>query len=225
MTSAGRSGCSISTPVVTEHERTSGNLEERQALGHGVGPGLREHDDEIAVAEMAERMREADVAVLRLHRRIACDHAQTVGVAEPVEQRRELAGPRREGGRRAAGGLGDLRSGQRHAVSFIPQQLTIRRYVGPVTVIRRRPPPRSRAGCTDHHGDPMTPLDRAVGTLLGLACGDAVGTTLEFRAPGTFEPITDMFSEGTIAATLEDGTLLAVLQRIRRWFEKERASS
>jgi ADP-ribosyl-[dinitrogen reductase] hydrolase len=42
----------------------------------------------------------------------------------------------------------------------------------------------------------MTPLDRAVGTLLGLACGDAVGTTLEFKPPGTFEPITDMVGGG-----------------------------
>jgi ADP-ribosylglycohydrolase len=42
----------------------------------------------------------------------------------------------------------------------------------------------------------MTPLDRAVGTLLGLACGDAVGTTLEFRSPGTFDPITDMVGGG-----------------------------
>lgn len=38
--------------------------------------------------------------------------------------------------------------------------------------------------------------DRAVGALLGLACGDAVGTTLEFRAPGTFEPITDLVGGG-----------------------------
>jgi ADP-ribosyl-[dinitrogen reductase] hydrolase len=30
------------------------------------------------------------------------------------------------------------------------------------------------------------------GALLGLAVGDALGTTLEFRRPGTFEPITDM---------------------------------
>lgn len=42
----------------------------------------------------------------------------------------------------------------------------------------------------------MNPLDRAIGTLLGLACGDAVGTTLEFRAPGTFEPITDLVGGG-----------------------------
>jgi len=41
-----------------------------------------------------------------------------------------------------------------------------------------------------------TPMDRAVGTLLGLACGDAVGTTLEFKPPGTFEAITDMVGGG-----------------------------
>lgn len=39
-------------------------------------------------------------------------------------------------------------------------------------------------------------VDRAVGALLGLACGDAVGTTLEFRPPGTFSPITDMVGGG-----------------------------
>jgi ADP-ribosyl-[dinitrogen reductase] hydrolase len=39
-------------------------------------------------------------------------------------------------------------------------------------------------------------LDRAVGALLGLACGDAVGTTLEFRQPGTFTPIDDMVGGG-----------------------------
>jgi len=41
-----------------------------------------------------------------------------------------------------------------------------------------------------------TAMDRAVGTLLGLACGDAVGTTLEFTRPGTFAPITDMVGGG-----------------------------
>jgi len=39
-------------------------------------------------------------------------------------------------------------------------------------------------------------MDRAVGTLLGLACGDAVGTTLEFKRPGSFSPITDMVGGG-----------------------------
>ena len=39
-------------------------------------------------------------------------------------------------------------------------------------------------------------LDRYRGALLGLAAGDALGTTLEFRAPGTFEPIDDMNGGG-----------------------------
>jgi len=34
------------------------------------------------------------------------------------------------------------------------------------------------------------------GCLLGLATGDAVGTTLEFRPPGSFEPLTDMVGGG-----------------------------
>lgn len=38
--------------------------------------------------------------------------------------------------------------------------------------------------------------DRFLGCLIGLAVGDAVGTTLEFRKPGTFEPITDMVGGG-----------------------------
>jgi ADP-ribosyl-[dinitrogen reductase] hydrolase len=42
----------------------------------------------------------------------------------------------------------------------------------------------------------VTGLDRAIGALLGLAIGDAVGTTLEFRAPGTFTPIDDMVGGG-----------------------------
>ena len=38
--------------------------------------------------------------------------------------------------------------------------------------------------------------DRFRGCLLGLAAGDALGTTLEFRPPGSFEPITDMVGGG-----------------------------
>jgi len=34
------------------------------------------------------------------------------------------------------------------------------------------------------------------GALLGLACGDAVGTTVEFQPRGTFEPVTDMVGQG-----------------------------
>ncbi|MCB0976929.1 MAG: ADP-ribosylglycohydrolase family protein [Acidimicrobiales bacterium] len=42
---------------------------------------------------------------------------------------------------------------------------------------------------------------RAIGALLGLAVGDAVGTTLEFKPPGTFEPITDMVGGGPFGLT------------------------
>ncbi len=42
----------------------------------------------------------------------------------------------------------------------------------------------------------MTGLERAVGALLGLATGDAVGTTLEFKRPGNFTPIDDLVGGG-----------------------------
>lgn len=45
----------------------------------------------------------------------------------------------------------------------------------------------------------MTVISRAAryrGCLLGLACGDALGTTVEFSPPGTFEPLTDMVGKG-----------------------------
>jgi ADP-ribosyl-[dinitrogen reductase] hydrolase len=42
----------------------------------------------------------------------------------------------------------------------------------------------------------MTTLDRYRGALLGLAAGDALGTTLEFERPGSFEPLTDMVGGG-----------------------------
>jgi ADP-ribosyl-[dinitrogen reductase] hydrolase len=42
----------------------------------------------------------------------------------------------------------------------------------------------------------MTTLDRYRGCLLGLAAGDALGTTLEFELPGSFEPLTDMVGGG-----------------------------
>lgn len=42
----------------------------------------------------------------------------------------------------------------------------------------------------------MEKIARYRGCLLGLAVGDAVGTTLEFKKPGTFTPITDMVGGG-----------------------------
>ncbi len=41
-----------------------------------------------------------------------------------------------------------------------------------------------------------TQRSRYLGALLGLACGDAVGTTVEFSARGTFKPVTDMVGGG-----------------------------
>lgn len=43
---------------------------------------------------------------------------------------------------------------------------------------------------------PLTTRDRVRGALVGLAAGDALGTTVEFRPPGTFEPLTDMVGGG-----------------------------
>ncbi|PSD29801.1 ADP-ribosylglycohydrolase, partial [Stenotrophomonas maltophilia] len=42
----------------------------------------------------------------------------------------------------------------------------------------------------------MNQIDHFRGALLGLACGDAVGTTLEFKPRGSFIPITDMVGGG-----------------------------
>lgn len=42
----------------------------------------------------------------------------------------------------------------------------------------------------------MITTDRVRGCLLGLAVGDAIGTTVEFKPRGTFEPLTDMVGGG-----------------------------
>jgi ADP-ribosyl-[dinitrogen reductase] hydrolase len=42
----------------------------------------------------------------------------------------------------------------------------------------------------------MDLLSRYRGCLLGLAVGDALGTTLEFSPPGTFRPIDDLIGGG-----------------------------
>ena len=53
--------------------------------------------------------------------------------------------------------------------------------------------------------------DRVRGALIGLAVGDAVGTTVEFKAPGTFPPVTDMVGGGRSVFAQESGPT------IRRW--------
>ena len=47
----------------------------------------------------------------------------------------------------------------------------------------------------------LTLSERYRGSLLGLACGDAVGTTVEFRARGSFAPLTDMLGGGPFGLT------------------------
>ncbi len=42
----------------------------------------------------------------------------------------------------------------------------------------------------------METIERYRGSLLGLATGDALGTTLEFSPPGSFEPLEDMVGGG-----------------------------
>ena len=39
-------------------------------------------------------------------------------------------------------------------------------------------------------------LDRFHGCLLGLAAGNAIGTTVEFQRRGSFSPLTDMVGGG-----------------------------
>jgi ADP-ribosylglycohydrolase len=49
--------------------------------------------------------------------------------------------------------------------------------------------------------DTETVSDRSRGALLGLACGDALGATLEFRPAGTFAPISDIVGGGPFGLT------------------------
>lgn len=48
--------------------------------------------------------------------------------------------------------------------------------------------------------------ERYLGCLLGLACGDAVGTTVEFRSRGSFAPLTDMVGGGPFALNVGEWT-------------------
>lgn len=87
--------------------------------------------------------------------------------------------------------------------------------------------------------------DRYRGALLGLSVGDAIGTTVEFSAPGTFEPMTDMVGGGPFelpAGAWTDDTSMALclaeslvecdgfdpvdqLQRYVRWYREGHWSS
>ena len=83
------------------------------------------------------------------------------------------------------------------------------------------------------------------GCLIGLAVGDALGTTLEFRPPGTFEPIKDITGGGPFhlkPGQWTDDTSMALclaesliekegidpvdqLERYLRWYRKGHLSS
>jgi ADP-ribosyl-[dinitrogen reductase] hydrolase len=96
-----------------------------------------------------------------------------------------------------------------------------------------------------HAAPPSDRHDRARGALLGLAVGDAVGTTLEFRPPGSFEPISDMVGGGPFrldAGQFTDDTSMALclaeslietdrfepvdqLQRYVRWWREGHLSA
>ncbi|MBX7104500.1 MAG: ADP-ribosylglycohydrolase family protein [Gemmataceae bacterium] len=88
-------------------------------------------------------------------------------------------------------------------------------------------------------------LPRARGCLLGLAVGDAVGTTVEFQPRGSFTPVTDMTGGGPFhlpAGAWTDDTSMALcladsliscsgfnpvdqMQRYCRWYETGYLSS
>jgi ADP-ribosylglycohydrolase len=49
-------------------------------------------------------------------------------------------------------------------------------------------------------------LERFKGSLLGLAVGDALGTTLEFRSPGSFTPVEDIVGGGPFSLSAGEWT-------------------
>ena len=90
-----------------------------------------------------------------------------------------------------------------------------------------------------------TKQDRYLGALLGLAAGDALGTTLEFKSPGSFNPLTEIVGGGPFglkAGQWTDDTSMALclaeslterrgfdpvdqLERYVRWYRKGHLSS
>ncbi|WP_017687125.1 ADP-ribosylglycohydrolase family protein [Paenibacillus sp. PAMC 26794] len=59
----------------------------------------------------------------------------------------------------------------------------------------------------------MLQKDRFNGCFIGLAAGDALGTTVEFSSPGTFEPVTDIVGGGVFgleAGQWTDDTSMAL---------------
>ena len=61
---------------------------------------------------------------------------------------------------------------------------------------RERTPGKSRPARASAHASTPDVRASARGALIGLAVGDAVGTTVEFKTRGTFPPVTDMVGGG-----------------------------
>lgn len=78
--------------------------------------------------------------------------------------------------------IAEVRKARPGAIETSAQEAHVRR----CTFIPERQPLTSAAAIRD----------RAVGALLGLAVGDAVGTTLEFKARDTYAPLTDLIGGG-----------------------------
>lgn len=93
--------------------------------------------------------------------------------------------------------------------------------------------------------EPVELIDHYRGALMGLATGDALGTTLEFNPPGSFEPISDMVGGGPFvleAGQWTDDTSMALclaeslvdrksfdpedqMRRYLRWYQEGYLSS
>lgn len=100
---------------------------------------------------------------------------------------------------------------------------------------------RPLSPATETPGGALDPVaDRAVGCLLGLAIGDAVGTTLEFKQRDSYQPLTDMVGGGpfrlkpgewtddtSMSLCLADSLIACgalneqdVMERFVRWWER-----
>lgn len=54
----------------------------------------------------------------------------------------------------------------------------------------------------------LTSQDRYRGCVLGLAVGDALGTTVEFCRLGSFIPVNDIIGGGHLISILVDGLMI-----------------
>lgn len=73
--------------------------------------------------------------------------------------------------------------------------------------------PRPRPVTLRNPAPTLSPMDRAKGSLLGLAAGDALGAAVEFMRPGSFERLTGMRGGGALglqAGEWTDDTSMAL---------------